>query len=281
MTSFKEARDLPSFRRIAAAMWRHPSDPTIYGSMDVEVTETLAFMQRFRAETGRRLTMTHVVAHALAGVFARHPELNAKIRFGGRVELRSTVDLFVSIATEGGKDLSGARVASADRMSLVEMIDAVEERARGVRRGEDPGYQRSRETFKALPWWLARPAITLTDVLTNELHLDLPEHGMPRDPFGTAVVTNVGSFGIDTAFAPFLPAGRCAMLLLLTEVKPRPVVVGERVEPRPVLRLCATFDHRIVDGAAAGVVARELRAAIENPNSAPRATERSASSRVS
>jgi hypothetical protein len=93
---------------------------------------------------------------------------------------------------------------------------------------------------------------------------------MPRDPFGTAVVTNVGSFGIDTAFAPFIPAGRTSMLLLLTEVKPRPMVVDGRVEARPVLRLCATFDHRIVDGSAAGVVAKELRELVERPARARR-----------
>jgi hypothetical protein len=203
--AFTPAENLSSFRRIAAAMWKRPSDPSIYGSMDVDVTETLRFIDRFRAETGRRLTMTHVVAHALARVFARHPELNAKIRFGARVELRRTVDLFVSVATDGGKDLSGARIASADQLDLSAMIDAVEKGARGVRRGEDPGYQKSRDTLRAMPWWLTRPALALTDLLTNELHLDLPKHGMPRDPFGTAVVTNVGSFGIDTAFAPLHP----------------------------------------------------------------------------
>lgn len=263
--AFTPAEDLSSFRRIAAAMWSKPRDPSIYGSMDVDVTETLAFIDRFRSETGRRLTMTHVVAHGLAKVFARHPELNAKVRFGARVERRRSVDLFVSVATDGGKDLSGARIAAADRLSLAEMVDAVERGARGVRRGEDAGYQKSRDALRAMPWWLTRPALALTDLLTNELHLDLPQHGMPRDPFGTAVVSNVGSFGIDTAFAPFVPAGRSAMLLLLTEVRPRPVVVSGRVEARPVLRLCATFDHRVVDGAAAGVVARELMALVQRP----------------
>jgi pyruvate/2-oxoglutarate dehydrogenase complex dihydrolipoamide acyltransferase (E2) component len=33
---------------------------------------------------------------------------------------------------------------------------------------------------------------------------------------------------------------------------------GDRIEARPVLRLCATFDHRIIDGAAAGRFAARL-----------------------
>lgn len=113
--------------------------------------------------------------------------------------------------------------------------------------------------------WLVRPILWLSDLLTNELHLHLPRHGLPRDPFGTAVITNVGTFGIDTAFAPFLPLGRCAVLILLSEVKERPVVVDGQVQARPVLRLCGSFDHRIIDGFAAGRLARSVRDAIERP----------------
>jgi pyruvate dehydrogenase E2 component (dihydrolipoamide acetyltransferase) len=48
------------------------------------------------------------------------------------------------------------------------------------------------------------------------------------------------------------------MLIRVPEVRPRPWAVGEAVEVRPVLRLCATFDHRIIDGAAAGRFAARL-----------------------
>jgi pyruvate dehydrogenase E2 component (dihydrolipoamide acetyltransferase) len=176
------------------------------------------------------------------------------------------VDLFVSVSADDGRDLSGARIASADRLSLAGLIDAVESGARGVRSGEDKSYQKSRNLMKRLPWWLSRPLLRLIDFLTNELHVHLPSQGMPRDPFGSAVITNVGPFGIDTAFAPFVPLGRSAMLLLLSEVKLRPTVVdGDRIEARPTLRLCGTFDHRVIDGASAGRLARAIRQAVEHP----------------
>lgn len=265
-TEFFPSPNTSTFRRIAASMWRRPSDPTIYGTMDVDVTDTLRFIEAYRRDAGRRLTVTHVVARAVAQAFARHPELNAKVRFWGKLEQRRTVDLFVSVATDGGRDLSGARIEGAENLSLGELVEAVEGGARGIRDGADPGYQKSRNLMRALPWWLVRPVLGATDLLTNELHLHMPSQGMPRDPFGTAVITNVGSFGIDTAFAPFLPLGRSAMLLLISEVRKRPYVVDDRLEARPVLRLCGTFDHRIIDGAAAGRLARELRSLIEHPD---------------
>ncbi len=263
--SFEAIDDASTFRRMAAAMWSNPNDPTIYGSMDLDVTEALASIAEYRERSGLRVTLTHVVAFAVARAFAKHPTLNAKVRFWGKIERRTSVDLFISVATDGGKDLSGARIDGADSLSVAELSLAVSARAKGIRENTDPSFERSRGLFKTAPWWALRPVLRAVDLLTNELHLDLPKQGMPLDPFGTAVVTNVGMFGIDTAFAPFVPMGRCPMLLLVPEVRDRPWVVGDSVVPRKVLRLCATFDHRIIDGHGAGMLASEIRRLVEQP----------------
>lgn len=263
MSRFTPIEDASSFRRMAAAMWRSPSDPSIYGSMDVDATAALAFLRDHPSPT--KLTITHLVARAVALALRAQPELNAKVRFWGRLEQRATIDVFVTVATDGNRDLSGARIDRADEKSLVELASAIADRARKIRKGDDASYQKSRSTFKQLPWWLARPATRLSDLLVNELHLDLGKHGMPADPFGSAIVTSVGMFGIDSAFAPFVPLARCPMLVLVPEIRPRPWAVGDRVLVRPVLRLCATFDHRIIDGAAAGRFAARLTQLFANP----------------
>lgn len=267
--AFEPMPDASSFRRMAAAMWSRPADPTIFGAMDLDAGPLLAFIEEHRARTGQRLTLTHLVGQAVARAFAAHPELNAKVRFGGRLERRTAVDLFVSVSTEGGKDLSGVRVDGADRLSLDEWVSTLEARAGGIRAGKDASFQKTRSLFRLLPFWLLRPLLALVDVLSNELHVHLPAQGLPRDPFGTAVITNVGSFGIDTAFAPFVPMGRCPMLLLINEVRERPWVVDGALCVRPVLRLCGTFDHRIIDGHSAGKLARAIREALERPAALP------------
>ena len=107
-----------------------------------------------------------------------------------------------------------------------------------------------------MPWWLARPATWLSDMLVNELHVDLP--GMPGDPFGSAIITSVGMFGIDAAFAPFVPLARCPMLILVPEVRPRPWAVGDRVEVRPGAPPVRDVRSPLIDGAAAGRFAARL-----------------------
>ena len=257
MTRFTPVENASSFRRMAAGMWRSPRDPSIYGQMDVDATRALAFL----AAQQERITITHLVARAVALALRDQPELNAKVRFWGRLEQRETIDLFVTVAT--GRDLSGARIDRADHKSLVQLAREVGERAGRIRQGDDQDHARTRSAMKAIPWWLARPTTLVTDVLVNELHVELP--GTPADPFGSAIITSVGMFGIDAAFAPFVPLARCPMLILVPEVRPRPWAVGNTVEVRPVLRLCATFDHRIIDGAAAGRFAARLTALFASP----------------
>ncbi len=274
MSQFTPQEDVSSFRRMAAGMWRSPSDPSIYGSMDVDATASLAFLRDHGERTGCKITITHLVARAVALALRDQPELNAKIRFWGRLEQRASVDVFVTVATDGNKDLSGARIDAADTKSLVELAGELRARTTKIRRGEDASYKQTKRAFKQMPWWMARPTAWLSDLLVNELHVDLAKQGMPTDAFGSAIVTSVGMFGIDSAFAPFVPLARCPMLILVPEVRPRPWAVfdhatgvagGGHVEVRPVLRLCATFDHRIIDGAAAGRFAARLTKLFETP----------------
>lgn len=258
MTRFQPIEGASSFRRMAAAMWRQPSDPSIYGSMDVDATAPLAFLAEHARATGVKLTVTHLVARAVALALRDQPEINGKVRFWGRLEQRATVDVFVTVATEGNRDLSGARIDRADDKPLAAIAREIAERAGKIRTGNDASYRKSRGVLQQLPWWLARPATWLSDVLVNELHVDLSAQGMPSDPFGSAIVTSVGMFGIDAAFAPFVPLARCPMLILVPEIRPRPWADGDTPCVRPVLRLCATFDHRLIDGAAAGRFAARL-----------------------
>lgn len=264
-TTFLPAAEVSSFRRIAAAMWDRPRDPTIYGFVDIDVGDTLERLERFRRERGIKLTMTHLVARAVGKALAANPELNAKVGLGRRILLRQQVDVLLSVAVAGGRDLSGVRIENADRLSLAQIAALANDRIEKTRHGADPSYQRSRSLFGRLPSPLSRPLVRLTDLLSNELHLHLPRLGMPRDPFGSAIVTNVGMLGIDTAFAPLVPLSRCSMLFLVTEVRQRPRVVGDQVVPRPVLRLCASFDHRIVDGVQAGRMSEAVVRWIERP----------------
>jgi len=80
---------------------------------------------------------------------------------------------------------------------------------------------------------------------------------------GTFTVTNLGLFGVE-AFTPIINLPECAVLGIGRIVR-RPALVGDRIEPREVMTLSLTFDHRVVDGAPAARFLDAVRQAIEQP----------------
>jgi pyruvate dehydrogenase E2 component (dihydrolipoamide acetyltransferase) len=266
MSHFRPLERPSSFRRVAAASWVAPNDPTIYGTMSVEMSGVQRYLAELRETSGVKVTVTHLVARAVAIALGRHPDLNGKVRFG-RILLRDSVDLFLQVSADGGADLSGAKIERADKKGLLDIARELADKAASIREGRDPALKKSRSIVSRLPWFLVRPFLRFADFLVNTLQLDLRGSGMPRDPFGSAMVTSVGMFGIDIGYAPFMPLARCPVLILVGEVQEKPWAVEGRVEARPVMNLNATFDHRIIDGYHAGVLAREIRALLSDPKS--------------
>ena len=109
--------------------------------------------------------------------------------------------------------------------------------------------------------------LRLTEFATYTLGLDLTALGVKPDPFGAAMVSNIGTFGIDWALAPIVPFSRCPIVLIVGKVRTRPWVVGDAVLPRPVLIIGCTFDHRLLDGALASALARVVLEVLGDPAS--------------
>jgi pyruvate dehydrogenase E2 component (dihydrolipoamide acetyltransferase) len=80
---------------------------------------------------------------------------------------------------------------------------------------------------------------------------------------GTFTVTNLGGIG-GTAFTPIVNWPEVA-ILGLSRSRLEPVVRGGQVVPRLMLPLSLSYDHRVIDGAAAARFTRRLAELLENP----------------
>lgn len=80
---------------------------------------------------------------------------------------------------------------------------------------------------------------------------------------GTFTVTNLGMFGVDH-FTPIINYPESSILGVCRIVK-RPVVIDDVVEIRPIMNLCLSFDHRLVDGAIGAQFLARLRQLMEQP----------------
>ena len=98
---------------------------------------------------------------------------------------------------------------------------------------------------------------------TYKMNWKLP--GTPRDPFGSAMVTAVGMFGIKLAYAPLVTFSQVPIILLVGQVEDRPVCRDGQVVIRPMCSITATLDHRIIDGFQAGRLAGDMKCMLEQP----------------
>lgn len=273
MRLFSPMQSPGSFRKIAASTWRRANDPQLFGGADIDFTAASAFIERYEERYGVRITPTHLVGRAVGLVLAKYPKANAKIGVW-RVWQRNSADVYFHIATQGGEDLFGTKVRAVDRISLAELERTLHAAEKGIRDMSDKGFVRSRRIMLALPLFVLRPFIALTSFAANELGIDLSSSGFARDAFGGAMVTSVGMFGLETGYAALTPVARCSMCFAIMQIRRRPWVVEDRVEPRPVLRICATFDHRILDGHLAGLVSSEMEDLLSHPEKLLTETER-------
>jgi pyruvate dehydrogenase E2 component (dihydrolipoamide acetyltransferase) len=256
---YRRQENPSSWRRLATATWSAPNDSTVYGTIEVDMTAGLALIDRLRQEQGIHATVTHLVTKALAMSLAQHPEGNGLI-LGRRVYLRDEVDIFCQVASEDGRDLSGVKLRSADRLSVAEIATQIADRAARVRARRDPEVERTKASLDRIPMWLLAPAMRAVSYLSYDLGLDLTRFGVAYDQFGSAMVTSIGSVdaGLGMALAPLVPFSRVPIVVLVNAVQRRPTAIGSAVEVRPMLTLGCTFDHRFIDGMIASSIAREL-----------------------
>lgn len=190
------------------------SAPHVTEFVAVDVTKTLELrdeISRRREFREIKLTPLTFVARAYLRALSATPMATARWDEAAQeIVLADGINLGIAAATPRG--LMVPNIKNAETMSLNELAAAISELAQTARAG------------KTTPAAMAS---------------------------GSTTITNIGVFGIDSG-TPILNPGETAILAVGT-IRRQPWIVedsrGERVEPRSVLQLALSFDHRVLDGA--------------------------------
>jgi len=266
--ALQKKKNLSSFRRIAIGTWKTSYDPSVYGSVTLPMDKALQYLDEFREKTGRKLTLTHMMARAVAAVLESMPDANAVLRFN-QIFLRESIGVFFQVALQdedtGEIDLSGATIHDANEKSLLQIYDEFQSTVDKVRSGKDKELEGTRSMFKSIPALLLNKVLNTIGFLSFQLNLDLRFLGVPKDPFGSCMVTNVGSLGLEEAYVPLVPYSHVPLLIATGKVKDVPHVEDGEVVVRKEMKCFATFDHRILDGSHAAKMAKVLTQWFEDP----------------
>ncbi len=260
--------EVTSYRKIAIASWRHPRDPTTYSWIDVPIEATEAYLKSVDSEVAP--TLTHFLSLALADCVKRQPEFNRFLR-AGKLYPRLSTDAFITtlLRSKKGKDLSGFVIRGITGKSLAEVAKESAEKTDKLRKGEDAEMEAAQRKAKMLPAEFLRIAMWFQELIAYRLNLNPRWVGMPKDRFGSFMISNIGALGLEKAFIPLSPYTRCPIIVGLGKPREEAIVREGEIVVGRVVTISLTFDHRFADGAQGALVLRRLQKIFANPEGFP------------
>ena len=252
------------WRVTAAAIYTTPTDSRVYGTLDIDVTEAKRFIDEQRG-AGRKLTMVHMGVAVLARAIAFDvPEMNCFIRRGAVVG-RERIDVMVPVSVGGDAGVTPALVKDAHARPVSDIADDIRSQAAQGRDGRETRVAGNKYLLNRVPWPLRRPVFRLLKWLTVDLGFEIPKLGLSAHSFGSFVVSDIGSFGLNTGMTALMPAAKVPCVIVLGKIEEKPVVRRGEIVVRTILPLTGTFDHRIVDGMQIGKLARAIKRNFRKP----------------
>ena len=253
------------WRVTSAAIYTTPTDSRVYGTLDIDVTEAKNYLDRKREE-GVKLTMVHLTTVVLARAIAFDvPEMNCFIRRGAVVG-RKHLDVMLPVQVGGETGVTAAIIRNAHARPVSEIAAEVREKAARSRGGEEITAAKNKYVLNRIPWPLRRPIFLLLKWITVDMGIEIKALGLSAHSFGSFVVSDIGSFGLNTGMTALMPAAKVPCVVVLGKIEEKPVVRKGEVVIRTILPLTGTFDHRIVDGMQIGKLARALKRYFRKPD---------------
>ena len=255
-----------SFRRLAVGSWKRPKDPTVYAAWEMDVSHALTYLERLNRDNGTHITFLHFFARTLAHGFEKYPGLNCTL-IRRKLRQRKNINLFFQVVAKQGKlyDLTGFSIHDANLLSLKRLALQHKENVTLIRSGGSVEYEKNKALLNRLPRLLSYPIVSVFDFLLYTLNLDLSHFGIPKDPFGSVMISAIAPFGYDESFPPLFPFSRCGLSITIGKLSKAAVVVDDDILIRPVCRISVTADHRYIDGAQVAGAVRLIRKMVRYP----------------
>jgi pyruvate dehydrogenase E2 component (dihydrolipoamide acetyltransferase) len=200
---------------------------------EIDVSEVAKLRQTLlEQDTGVRVTYTDILVVAIARALQDHPIINSSL-IENEIVVWEDINVGVAVALEEGLEggLIVPVIRNADKKSLRDI--AVEARTLVEK---------------------ARAGRLLPDDVAG----------------GTFTLTNLGAVGGGWGFGTPIINQPQSAILGAGSISDRPVVRGGQIAVRPIMTYSLTFDHRVIDGAAAAKFMARVVQLLEDPTLLPR-----------
>ena len=200
--------------------------PHLYFTQKVNMEELLKTRKGINEQKKIKLSVTDFISVAVIQTLQQYPEVNASL-VDDYIEEYKSINLGIAVAAPSG--LIVPVVRHSERMGIIEIN------------------QRASELFEK-----ARNGKLALDEYQN----------------GTFTISNLGMVGIENFTAIINPPE--AAILSISATKDEPAVVQgsdgtKTIAIKPIMNICLSVDHRIIDGMMAAQFVTEVKNKLEHP----------------
>ncbi|MDA3928978.1 MAG: 2-oxo acid dehydrogenase subunit E2 [Prolixibacteraceae bacterium] len=251
------------WRKVAATIYKKPTDSKVFGSTEVDVTDLEKYVSEKR-KSGLKITLTHIFTLAVArGIKHEAPELNTFVR-RGKIVGRDTIEAGISVL-KANSEMSSVIVPETDKMNLQELADFLRKEIAKSRNGSENDTMQSKNVLASLPWPFRSWVYRLYRTITISWGISMPGIGLSANSFGSFLITNIGSIGLDSGFPALLPSSNLSFVLVMGGIKKKPVVINDEVVIRRMMQMTVVLDHRTADASHAGKMYRYMKHIFKHP----------------
>lgn len=252
-----------NWRKVASTIYKKPIDSKIYGMVELDVTELEKYVAKKRKE-GVKTTLTYLLTLIIGrGLRQEVPELNTYLK-RGKIKQRDQVDGTVSVLLPGGQ-MGSVKIENADQLTTEEISEEIGRNIANSRKGNENDAMQSKSMLANVPWPFRNLLFKIYRTITINWGISLPMIGLDSNSFGSYVVSNIGTVGLDTGFGSLLPSSNISFIMILGTVNKKPVVLNDEIVVRKIMWLSSTLDHRVVDGSHGGRLFRVIKKLAKNP----------------
>ena len=245
---------------------RTRNESVVYFTQRIDAEPLQAFLAEFRARTGLRASVLHLLIWSMARTLGVRPRLN-RFSSGGRIYQRRGI--WISFSAKKVKSDEGAIVVvkrEVDPASTFE--DVVRQIEGGIKEGRS---EAKSTTDKELNVLLRLPTVLLGLLVRFQMLLDrlglLPGVFIRSDPlYASVFVANLGSLDMEAGYHHLYEYGNCPIFATVGRIQPE-IVPGPDGQPttRPMLTIRYSLDERIEDGLYCAKALDLLKARLEDP----------------
>ena len=247
------------------ATWNDAGDPSVFGRIEVDLTNIDAFLERFNiANPDSKLTYTVIFARALGQGLSSSKKLFGKICFGQFVP-QPSVDLSVLVDVQGN-NLANVVLEGCNLNSITSLNEQLRSRVRDLKTGNNKELNEKMKLMRFVPSFIIQLILIVTTWITYDLGIPIPFLKMKSNNYGFGILTNVVAFNVHDATAPLVPFLKTVIVALMNTPRMRPVVVDGEIVVRKIMNFNITYDHRFGDGVDAVNMLRAVSEVFEDPD---------------